>query len=290
MIETWDGLLGLLRHNDVPCTNLSADTLRRLDEIEAAASGPSAVRPYRAIREVVESRLVTLGVVLPVDVGDLDFGEVTLFWHDFFPYETSDFEGRVLAAVHDASKTVRIGDVPCPVVWNGNQPVVTMPREILQAPPEADVPAWLRQIGCEIRFGKKAVGSVTYERTPRPDELLERAVEALRQPQWRDLQHEWRLLAQTAVWRDDAGRTQTRWCLPVAPISGTVPTDDFVVCTSQQSAYNAARRLLANGLARLARAPSEREMSDRILHIMPAWENLADDVVAALPVRANAPA
>jgi hypothetical protein len=290
MIESWDDLLELLRHNDVPGTTLSEDTLRRLDEIERAARGPDGTQPHRSAREVTESRMQTLGVVLPVKKEDLAYGEVSFFWRDFFPYETPDCEGRVLAIVHDATRTVHIGGTPYPVVWNGNLPVVTMPREVLQAPPEANIPLWLRQVGCEIRFGKRAVGRVQYDHIPRSDELLERAMESLIQPQWRDLQHDWRLLAQRVEWVNGDGRLQTSWCVPVAPKTGAVPTDHFAVCTSQTAAQDGARRLLATALARQARAASEREMSERILRIIPAWEDLAGDIIAGLAVKAAASA
>jgi hypothetical protein len=288
MIDTWDDLLGLLRRNAVPGTTLSADTLRMLDEIEQAARGPGGVRPHRSAAEVVESRMRTLGVSLPVKVEDLAYGEISYFWRDFFPYETLECEGRVLAIVHDATRQVPIGGTPFPVIWSGNQPVVTLPREILEAPVEASIPLWMRQAGCEIRFGKRAQGYVRYERTPRPDELLDRAVEGLSQPQWRDLHHDWRLLAQQVRWVNASGELETRWCVPVAPRTGAVATDDFAVCTSQEGAYAGARRLLATGLARQASPASERDLSKRILRIMPAWQNLTDGIVLGLPVNAVA--
>jgi hypothetical protein len=114
-------------------------------------------------------------------------------------------------------------------------------------------------------------------------------MESLNQPQWRDLPHEWRLLAQSVKWMNTS-RLETRWCVPVAPASGTVPTDDFAVCTSQQAAYGGARRLLAGGLARQARTADEHALSALILRVMPAWEDLADDIVMALPLKAAAAA
>ncbi len=290
MIDTWDDLLTHLRHGDVPATSLSKDTLRRIEEISLAADGPAGVRPHRTTGDVLESRMRTLGVVLPVDMDDLAYGEISFFWRDFFPYETPDYEGRVLAIVYDAVRAVHIGNIQCSVVWNGNLPVVTMPRETLQAPPEANIPQWLRQVGCEIRFGKRAAGCVRYDRIPRPDEILERAVESLDQPQWRDLHHDWRLLAQPVTWTSDTGLKETRWCVPVAPKTGSVPTDDFAVCASRQAACDGARRLLAAGLARQARTTSEQELGDLILRIMPAWEDLTSDVVAGLIVKAVASA
>lgn len=314
MIETWEDLLGLLRQNGVPGTTLSHDTLRMLDAITDAASKPpppephrtvrnatesrlrelgimssvtsAATQPHRTVRDVVESRLQTLGVVLPVSVDDLVLGEVAFFWRDFFPYETLECEGRVLAVVHDATRTVPIGGIEYPVIWNSNQPTVTLPREIRQAPPEAAIPLWLRQGGGEIHFGKQGKGCLKYERTPGPDEALERAVASLQQPRWRDLAHDWRLLAQPVAWLNAAGDRETRWCVPVAPLTGTVPTDDFAVCGAQHAAVRAARRLLATGLARQARTAPEQELSARILDIMPVWEELTDYIVSSLPIKA----
>jgi|GEM_PF-153716 len=288
MIETWDDLLRLLRLNEVPGTTLTGDTRRRLDEITEAARGPAGMEPHVTITVVLESRMRTLGVELPVNIEDLAFGEIAFFLRDFFPYETIDAEGRILAIVHDATRTVRIGGSPYPIVWSGNQAVVTLPREVLQAPPEADIPLWLRQAGCEIRFGKRALGIVRYDRVPRPDEALERAVASLEQPRWRDLPHDWRRLAQPVTWTNDAGEQGRRWCLPVAPITSSVATDDFAVCESQQAALNGARRLLASGLARQARTAPERELSEQILRLMPAWEDLTDDIVYSLPAQAAA--
>lgn len=292
MIETWDDLLALLRRTEVPGTTLSHDTLLRLSEIEEASSAPPAVRvlPHRTATHVLESRMRTLGVVLPVDKEDLALGEISYFWRDFFPHETLDCEGRVLAIVHNATKKVRIGNAEYPVTWIGNMPSVTMPREVIQAPPDADIPLWMRQTGCEIHYGKKAAGYVSYDRVPQPDEVLERAMEPLQQPDWKYVQNCWRRLAQTVTWTNAAGKRETRWCVPVAPLSGHVATDNFAVCSSQTAAFRAARQLLAIGLARPAGAAGEHDLSERILRIMPYWENLTDDVVSSLVVNAAASA
>ncbi len=45
------------------------------------------------------------------------------------------------------------------------------------------------------------------------------------------------MLAQPVARLNAAGDRETRWCVPVAPLTGTVHADDFAVCGAQHAAW-----------------------------------------------------
>ncbi len=183
------------RRNGVPGTTLSHDTLRMLDAITDAASRPPAPEPQRTARAAAESRLRRWVSCLPSPLpiynhtgtvrgcrgaqaanvgcraarqrGGSRVGRGCFLLAGLLPLRDPRMRGSRAGRRARCDPDGLIGGIEYPVVWNSNQPVVTMPREIRQVPARSG--AILQALaatgeGAQITSASRGKGCSKYER------------------------------------------------------------------------------------------------------------------------------